>query len=450
MAKGQTVLGDRRIGVLLVKMSLPAFVGMFVMILYNVVDTIFIGHYVGPLGIAALSVVFPLQMFFVGIGQMIGMGAASVVSRSIGAGDLERASSALGNALSSTLLFSGVIMTISLPLMDPLALLLGASPQVLPLVKGYMGVILGGTFFQFSPMVLGTLIRAEGEAHVPMVGMVVGALLNVGLDALFIVHMGLGVEGAALGTVMSQGFSVAYFASYYGRKRSYLRFCLSHLAPKGEILKEIYAIGVSSFARTVAGSFSAVIVNRTLVLYGGDMAVSAFGIMNRLAQFAVMPSMAIGQGLQPVLGYNYGARRPKEALKAIAFAMTAATGVSLAVFLLVHLSPGPMIRIFTDDPELIALASRAARRMFLALYLVGFALVGSLVFQAIGRPVESFITSAARPALFMVPSVIILSRLLGTDGVWYSFSLTDALTFLLTLSLLIPQVRRFLQEAKGG
>lgn len=443
-----TVLEDRRIGLLLLRISLPAFMGMFVMALYNVVDTIFIGHYVGPLGIAALSIVFPLQMFFVGIGQMIGMGAASLASRSIGAGDLDRAEAALGNALTSTLFFSGLIMALTLPRMERLAVLMGSSPQVLPMVRGYMGVILAATFLQFSPMVLGTLIRAEGEAHVPMIGMIAGALLNIGLDALFIIKMGMGVRGAALGTVMSQGFSVAYFASYYARGRSYLRFSLSRLAPRAEILKEIYAIGVSSFARTVAGSLSAVIVNRTLVLYGGDMAVSAFGIMNRLAMFAIMPSMAIGQGLQPVLGYNYGAKRPKEALKAIALAASAATAASLAVFLFVYFSPGPLIRVFTDDPELIALASRAARRMFLALYLVGFAIVGSLVFQSVGKPVESFITSVARPALFMIPSVLILSSFLGTDGVWYSFPLTDTLTFLLTLCLLIPQLRAFLREAK--
>ena len=443
MDKGNNVLEDRRIGLLLLRLSLPAFLGMFVMALYNVIDTIFIGHWVGPLGIAALSIVFPLQMFFVGIGQMIGMGGASLASRSMGAGDLQRAGAALGNSLGSVLVVSGTIMAVALPRIDQLAPIMGASRDVAPMVRDYMGIILWGTPAQFSPIVLGTLIRAEGEPHVSMKGMIMGALMNIALDALFIIEVGIGVKGAALGTVLSQLLSVGYFLSYYLRKKSYLKLYLWAFRPKWDVLKEIYAIGVSSFARTVAGSISAVILNRLLVFYGGDMAVSAFGIMNRLAMFAIMPSMAIGQGLQPILGYNYGARRPKEALKAIAMASAAATGCSLLAFLFVYFSPGPLIRAFTDDPQLLALASRAARRMFLALYLVGFAIVGSLVFQAIGKPAESFITSVARPLLFMIPSALILSRLLGTEGVWFSFPLTDTLTFLLTFFLVIPQIRRF-------
>lgn len=252
-----------------------------------------------------------------------------------------------------------------------------------------------------------------------------------------------------MGTVISQMVSVAYFLSYYLRRRGYLRLTLRAMWPRPRILGEIYSVGVSSFARTIAGSISAVIINRVLLLYGGDLAISAFGIMNRLAMFAIMPSMAIGQGLQPILGYNYGARRRREALRSIWMASVAATVCCLAVFSVLQLFPGPLIRVFTDDPELLVLAARASRKMFLALYLVGFAIVGSVTFQAMGKPVQSFITAVARPLLFMIPSVLILSQSLGTDGVWVSFPLTDILTFLLTLVLVIPQLRRFHREARA-
>ena len=301
----KVTLDDRRIGLLLFKLSLPAFLGMSVMALYNAVDTVFVGHYVGPLGIAALSVAFPVQMCFLGLGQMIGMGAASLTSRSMGAGDMDRARKALGNAITSTLVLSAIVMALVLPRVDGLSRMMGASPEVLPYVRTYLRLILLGAFVQFSPIVLGNLIRAEGNARVPMQGMMLGAGLNIGLDALFIAKMGMGIGGAALGTVISQSVPVVYLCSHYILGHSPLGLRLRAMVPKGDVLTEVYAVGIASFARTVAGSLSVAIINRTLALYGGDMAVSAFGILHRLAMFAVMPSMAIGQGLQPVLGYNY-------------------------------------------------------------------------------------------------------------------------------------------------
>jgi putative MATE family efflux protein len=439
--QNQSVLDDSRIGRLLLKLSLPAFLGMFVMTLYNVVDTIFIGHYIGPLGIAGLTIVFPLQMMAIGIGELSGMGGASVVSRLIGSGKIPRAERAVGNAVTATVLMSAIIMTAGLSNPDFWLKLLGASDTVLPYARDYMTIILVGMFFMSFAMALNNLIRSEGNARIPMVGMIIGAVLNIILDAVFIIALDMGIKGAALATVISQIVSVTYFLRYYFAGKSFLKIRVKNLVIEWDILKPILAIGVASFARMLAGSLSAIFVNRALVAYGGDYAISAFGILHRILMFAIMPGITIGSGLQPILGFNYGAKRYDKALQAIKLAIIAATACSIIVFLAIYFIPEPFVRIFTTDSELITMASHAAKRLFLVMPMIGFMFVGSLVFQSIGKAKQSFITAIARPVLFLVPSILILPRFLQLDGVWWSFPIADAFTIMLTLSLLIPQIK---------
>jgi len=441
--QNQSVLDDDRIGRLLLKLSLPAFLGMAVMTLYNVVDTIFIGHYVGPLGIAGLSIVFPVQMLSMGIGQMAGMGGASLVSRLVGANNTPRAEHALGNAITASIVLSIIIMATGLINPDFWCRLIGASETILPYARDYMTIILIGMVFMTIAMTLHTLIRAEGNATVAMYGMIMGAVLNIILDAIFIIPLDMGVKGAAIATVIAQLISVLYFMSYYFTGKSFLKVYSRNLIVEWNILKAILAIGIASLARTLAGSLSVIFVNRMLGAYGGDYAVSAFGIVNRIMMFALMPGIVIGQGLQPILGFNYGAKRYDRALKAIKIAIAAATACCVIVFMVLYFAPEPFISIFTTDSELIALGSYAAKRIFLVLYLIGFMMVGSLVFQSIGKAVQSFITSISRAALFLIPLVFILPHFLQLDGVWLAFPIADALTFLLTLILLIPQIRKF-------
>jgi putative MATE family efflux protein len=439
--KKQSVLDDDRIGLLLLKLSLPAFLGMSVMTLYNVVDTIFIGHYVGPLGIAGLSIVFPLQMLSLGIGQMTGMGGASVVSRLIGASNVPRAERALGNAVTLNIILSLAITAASLAATDFWLRLMGSSETILPYARDYMTIVVGGMAFPTLAMALGALIRAEGNARIAMTGMIVGAVLNIILDALFIIPLVMGIRGAALATVISQMVSVVYFMSYYISGRSFLGIHLKNMVLELGILKAVLAIGVASFARTLTGSLSAILVNRTLIVYGGDYAVSAFGIVNRIMMFAIMPGIVIGQGLQPIVGFNYGARRYDRALKTIKIAMATATACCVLVFVVLCCATEPLIGIFTSDERLIALGSHAARRITLGMYLIGFIMVSSLTFQSTGKAVRSFITAISRAALFLIPLVLILPRFLQLDGVWFAFPLADALTFMLTLALILPQIR---------
>ena len=450
----KNILDDDRIGRLLLRMSLPVFFSMFVTVLYNIMDTIFIGRYVGSLGIAGLSIVFPIQMLSIGIGEMTGMGGASLVSRLIGAGNIPRAERAIGNAITTTIVLSAILMTAGLANPDFWLRLMGSSETILPYARDYMTIILIGMFFMIFAMALNSLIRAEGNARIPMIGMIIGAVLNIILDAIFIIPLGMGIKGAALATVIAQLISALYLMSYYFAGKSFLKIHSRNLIVEWNILKAILAIGVASFARLLAASLSAVFVNRMLVAYGGDYAVSAFGIINRIMMFAIMPGIVIGAGLQPILGFNYGAKRYDSALKAIKLAIAAATACCVVVFIVLYFAPEPFIRLFTTDNELIALSSYAAKRIFLALYLIGFMMVGSLVFQSIGKATQSFVTAISRPFLFLIPLIFILPQFLQLDGVWLAFPIADALAFLLTLALLLPQIRELrsmdLSAKRGG
>jgi putative MATE family efflux protein len=419
---------------------------MFVITLYNVVDTIFIGHYVGSLGIAGLSIVFPIQMLSMGVGMMTGMGGASLISRLIGAGNKDRAEHALGNAVTLTVVLSAIITVVGLANVDFWLRLMGSSETILPYARDYMTIILFGMFFQTYAMTLNSLIRAEGNARVPMTGMIIGALLNIIFCAVFIILLHMGVKGSAMAAVTGQLISVAYLMNYYFRGKSFLKIHWRNLVPELGILRDILAIGVSALAMTLAGSLSAVFVNRALINYGGDLAISTFGIINRIMMFALMPGMVIGQGLQPILGFNYGAKRYDRALRAIKLAIISVTAFGTLAFVVLYFAPEPFIRVFTTDSELVALGSYAAKRLFLAMYMVGFIMVSSTIFQAIGKVAQSFVTAIARPALFLLPLIFILPHFWQLDGVWLAYPITDALTFLLTLMFFIRQIREFRRE----
>jgi putative MATE family efflux protein len=437
------VLDDDRIGRLLFKLSLPAFMGMFVMALYNVVDTIFIGHYVGPLGIAALSIVFPIQMLTMGIGMMMGMGGASLISRLIGAGNTARAEHALGNSLTFTIMISVALTIAGLSRPDLWLRLMGASETILPYARDYMTIILAGVIFRTLAMSQNFLIRATGNARIPMIGMIMGAGLNIVLDAIFIIPLGMGVKGAALATVIAQVITSLYFLRYYLSGKSFLRIDLQNMVIKWDLLKSILAIGISSFARTAAQSLAVILVNRTLLTFGGDLAISSYGLIQRIMIFALMPSIVIGQGMQPILGFNYGAKRYDRALQVIKISTIAATIYSIIAFCALYFAPELFIRVFTADSELIVLTADASRRIFFAVYLIGFIIIGSIVFQAIGKAPQAFVTAVARPALFLLPLVFILPNYWQLNGVWLAFPITDALTSILVLALLIPEIKMF-------
>ncbi len=433
------VLDTDKVGSLLFKLATPAFFGMFVQTMYNVVNTIFIGHIKdGANAIAGLSITFPVQMLMMGIAMMVGMGGTSLISRFIGARETAKAERALGNGIASIIILSLVITVAILPNINGFLRLIGASDAVLPYASKYLVIIVYGTAFNLVGMALLNFIRAEGNARVPMIGNIMGALINIILDWIFILVLDMGVTGAAMGTVIAQTITLVYLIYYYLSKNSYLKFHASNLRPDMKILKPMFTIGISSFVQTVAGSISALLVIREVVIYGGDIYLSAFGIIQRVMMFATMPAMVIGQGAQPILGFNYGARRFTLAIRTFKIAATWSTILSFAAFALLIFIPEEIVKIFSTDPALVEAGAHASRLVFWSMPIMGFVMVGTTSFMSIGKAVQAFITALARPVLFLVPAIIILPRLLGLEGVFLSFPAADALTLVLTVLLLIP------------
>ncbi len=443
----RNVLDTDRIGWLLVKLATPAFFGMFVQTLYNVVNTIFIGHFVGPLAIAGLSIVFPLQMLCMGIGMMVGLGGTSLISRYLGSGDIPRAERTLGNGITCSIILSLLLTAIILPNVNFWLRLIGASDEVLPFAREYLIIIFSGTVFNVVGMALLNFVRGEGNARVGMIANMIGAILNIILDSILIILLHMGVKGAALGTVIAQIATLIYLASYYFTGSSYLKVRTSNFPLDFKILKSMFSIGTSSFIQTIGSSISAMFLIRMVVTYGGDIALSAFGILQRVMMFAMMPAMVIGQGVQPILGFNYGARRYSLALKALTIAYIASTILSILGFVVLYFIPEPIIKIFSTDPQLVATGTFAAKLIFLSMPLMGFVMVGTTSFQSIGKAVQAFITAIARPVVFLIPSVMILPRFLQLKGVFLSFPASDALTFVLTIILITPIIREFRRAA---
>ena len=439
--RDQSVLNDNRIGRLLLKLSIPAFIGMLIMTLYNVIDTIFISYKVRPLGIAGLSIVFPVQMLSLAIGQLTGIGGASPISRLIGANNVPRAEKVLGNAISIAIVLSIVVSIAGLINIDFLLRIMGSSNTILPYAKRLYDHCPFGFIVQTLSMAMGSLIIAEGSARISMNGMIIGAVLNIIFCAIFVVGMNMGVKGSALATVLAQLISLAYYLWYRFSGKGFLKLQLKNLIIEWSIVKEICAIGIASFIQMLAVSLPIVFINRELGLYGGDIAISTFGILNRVMMFALLPGIVIGQGLQPILGFNYGAGNYDRALKSIKIAMIAATICSVVAFAVLYFIPQPVIRIFTADAEVIKQASHGAKDMFMAAYLIGFLMVGSTIFQAMGKAIPSFIIALARSALFLIPLVLILPRFWQLDGVWLAYPITDSMTCVLTIALFIPQIR---------
>jgi putative MATE family efflux protein len=406
-------------------------------------NTIFVGHNVGPLGIAGLSIVFPLQMLGMGMGQMVGIGGMSLISRYIGAGKPQEAEKALGNGITLGLAVAGLVMLIVLPLVTYWLRLIGADDAVMPYARPYLSIVMLALPFQILGMTLLNYSRAEGNARVGMIAMILGAVTNIIFDALFIAVLKYGVVGAAWATFISQTSSVIFLSLYYLNGNSFLKLHFANLRLKWAIIRPMFSIGIGAFVQTVSGSISAIILIGGVVHYGGDYALSAFGIIQRIFMFAFMPSMVIAQGAQPILGYNYGAHRYNLAWKVVVMALLTSTGIGIAVFLLLYFIPAPVIRIFTNDSDLVSIAVDAAHIMFFGMPLLGIINVGIMVFQAIGRAVPAFIAAIARQLFFLIPIVLIAPRYFGLDGVWAGFPGSDVLTALLVISLVIPTLRSF-------
>lgn len=437
-------LGNEKIGRLLLNMSLPATIAMIVNALYNVVDTIFIGRGVGTLAIGGLTIAFPIQMMIMAFAQMIGIGAASAVSISLGAGDVEKADRVAGNSFGAILLLSSLLVWIGLSFTEPILRLFGATDAILPYADAYISVIfMGSVFFSFT-VSSNNLVRAEGNAKVSMFAMLIGTGLNILLDPLFIFVLDMGIAGAAWATILSQFCSFLFISRYLFCDKSTLKVRWRHLRPDPAILREIVTVGFASFARQVAGSIVAIIVNNSLAFYGGDLAISIFGVVNRVIMFLFMPLFGVVQGLQPIAGFNYGAGRHDRVREVVRLSILVTTVFATAGALTGQLFPRAIFSVFTTDPALIAEGAPALRLVILMIPVVGIQIVGATLFQSLGKALPSLVLSLLRQVLLLIPLLLILPRIggLGLTGIWVAYPLADFFSTAVTGLMVRKELQR--------
>ena len=436
------ILADDNIGALLWRLSIPATVGMAVMATYNLVDAIFIGRGVGTLGIAGLAICFPVQLITLAVGQLIGMGGASIISRALGAGDSERANRAYGNVLTLAIVFSAAMTAGGLIFIDELLRVFGATEAILPYSREYLSVILWGTAFRCYAMSNNNIIRSEGRAKIAMTVMLIGALVNIALDPIFIFGLNMGMRGAALATVLAQFCTTIFITFYFATGRSSLAMSLKDLRLSAEIVREMLAVGASSFGRMMAGSATVVVLNRTLGHYGGNVAIATYGVLNRILHFAFMPILGFSQALQPVAGFNYGARRYARSRLALRISSIRSTLFSTGAFVVLVVFARPLILLFTNDTELIQMSVPALRTIALAFPVVGVQIMGATMFLALGRALPALFLSLSRQIIFLIPLVLVLPLVMGLTGVFVAFPVADALATVVTVLMLAREFRR--------
>jgi putative MATE family efflux protein len=441
----------RRMGVeaiprLLLRFSLPAIAGLLANAVYNITDRIFVGQTVGPLALAAIAVGFPIQIALMAFGLMVGIGSSSRVSILLGEKRVEEAEATAGTALFLNL-FGGVFFPLlGLSSLDPILRLCGAAPSILPGARTYMGIILFGTLANSVSFGLNYLIRAAGSPKVAMGTQLLGAGANVLLDALFVMGLGWGIAGAAWATVLSQLLSLLWAGGFFLRGRASLALRRRHIRFVPAIVRRIVLVGFPPGLMELSFTLILVLINRSVLRYGGELALSAVGIVFALDSLLFLPIIGLGEGLQPLVGYNYGAGLFDRVRRAVRLALRAGTTFFLCTFALVEIFPREMARLFTSDPRLLDLSVRCLRLGYLGIPFVGLGIVAGFTFQGLGRARAGLLLTFCRHVLFIIVPISLLPRVLGLDGVFLTFPISDVLGGLLGFGMLRGEMRRLGRE----
>lgn len=444
-AESPAALGSRSIGRLLVQYSVPAVIASTVTSLYNIIDSIFIGRGVGPLAITGLAITFPMMNLVIAFCLLIAVGGSTIASIYLGQKDLEKATNVVHNTVALSLLHAVVFGGLSLIWLDEILTLFGATPETLPYARDFMQVILLGTPVAFLFISLNNVMRATGYPTKAMISALLSIGVNIVLAPIFIFMLDWGIRGAAWATVIGQTVACVWVVAHFFSRKSFVRFARRGRWFVGSIARHIYAIGLSPFLINVCACVVVVFINKALLDSGGadgNMAVGAFGIVNRVTMFFLMIVMGITQGMQPILGYNYGAGRWDRVKATLRLGIWVGSAVTVIGFALTELFPDQVTRMFTDDATLIAL-SRDGFRIILVCYpLIGAAIVIQNFFQSIGKPQLSIFLSITRQMVFLLPLLLILPQIWGVNGVWASMAASDFISFVVTVATLVVVQRR--------
>lgn len=440
------ILGTEPIGKLLTQYAIPAIIAMTASSLYNMADSIFIGHGVGPLGIAGLALTFPLMNLAAAFGSLVGVGASTLVSVKLGQKDYDGANNVLGNVFMLNLIMGIAFSVVFLAFLDPVLYFFGASDQTISYARDYMRIILYGNVITHMYLGLNSVLRSSGYPKMAMFATLLSVVVNCLLNPLFIFVLDWGIKGAAWATVFSQLLSLIGQLIHFARPSQLLHFHKGIYKLHKEIVEGIISIGMSPFLMNLCSCLIVLLINWGLKEHGGDMAIGAYGIVNRIVFLFAMIIMGFNQGMQPIAGYNYGARQYHRVIDVTKLTTLWGVGVATTGFLICHLFPEFIVGFFTTDEELTSAAVYGLHIVFAVFPIVGFQMVSTNFFLSVGLSRTAIFLSLTRQMLFLVPSLIILPKIWGTFGVWVSIPIADLTATIVTAIALIRQFRKFRQQ----
>lgn len=440
------VLGSEPIGRLLTQYAIPAIIAMTASSLYNMADSIFIGHGVGALAISGLALTFPLMNLAAAFGSLVGVGASTLVSVKLGQKDYDGANHILGNVLVLNVLLGVGFTLVFWLLLDPILYFFGASEQTIGYARDYMRIILLGNVITHMYLGLNSVLRSSGFPKMAMYATLSSVIINCVLNPLFIFVFNWGIQGSAWATVISQAISLTGQLIHFSKPTQLLHFRKGIYRLRAEIVQAILSIGLSPFLMNLCSCMIVILINRGLKEHGGDMAIGAYGIVNRIAFLFVMIIMGFNQGMQPIAGYNFGAKLYHRVTEVTRLTMRWAVGVASVGFLLCQLTPEVIIGLFTTDQELIDIASKGLHIVFAVYPIVGFQMVATNFFMSIGMSRKAIFLSLTRQLIFLIPCLILLPPLMGQIGVWISIPVADVMAASVTAFMLIRQFKKFKME----
>ena len=441
-------LGTAPVHPLLWKYALPAIIAMTATSLYNIVDSIYIGHGCGALALGALTVAKPFMDICAAFGSLVGVGASSLLAIYLGEKDYERANRVLGNVIVMNVILSAIVMVIGLIWLDPILLAFGASEDTLGYAHDYMEIILYGNILTHIYFGLNAMLRSAGHPRFSMTATIVAVVINIILDPIFIFGLDMGVRGAALATVISQGIAVTWQVTKFFNKNELIRFHRGIWRLNKHITFRALAIGLSPFLYNIAHCFVVIIINNQLKNFGGDMAIASYGVINRLTFVFAMMVMGLNQGMQPIAGYNYGAKRYDRMFRTFIITCLYATAVMGIVFFLGEFCPRLVTRMFTHDPVLIDLTIKPMRIVCSSMLIIGFQMVTGNLFTSTGKAGKAIFLSLTRQVLYLIPLVLWLPLLFAEpiDGVWWSIPISDTLSAITAVVVLLLSRRDYSLE----
>ncbi len=442
-----TELGDKRIRDLLMQYAVPAIIAMTASSLYNMVDSIYIGHIkdVGSYAISGLAVTFPLMNLATALGTLVGVGASTILSMLLGQRNYKAANKVLLNEVLLNIIIGVAFSVVTLSFLDPILMFFGASQNTLPFARDYMVIILLGNVITHLYFGLNNMVRASGNPKLAMGLTVFTVVSNTIMDPIFIFVLDMGIKGAAIATVLCQLMALIYTARYFFNQNNYLHLpkYLRDYKLDIRIAKDSLTIGMGPFLMNSAACIVTLFINQQMLKYGGDLAIGAYGIVNRISFFFIMINMGFNQGMQPIAGYNFGAGKYTRVKRVFKLTVICATIVSCVGFIVSEFMPNLAVSLFTNDPELKALADKGLRLTNLAFPLVGFQMVATNFFQSLGMVHKSILLSLSRQLLFLVPLIYFLPVFFGHRGVWMSFPIADTAAIVLSTILLLSLFRKF-------